>query len=45
MIAGGKNSIVSGDWWISFFPGVGVLVLAAAFYLTGDGLNHREDSR
>jgi peptide/nickel transport system permease protein len=45
MIAGGKDAIVSGDWWISFFPGIGVLIMSAAFYLISDGLTHREDSR
>lgn len=39
MIAGGQSGIVDGQWWMSFFPGVGIFVLAAAFHLIGDGLS------
>ncbi len=42
MIAGGQSSIVDGSWWISFFPGLGIFVLAAAFHLIGDGLSEDE---
>lgn len=45
MIARGQDSIVSGEWWISFFPGVAVLGLAGAFYLLGDGLADATDPR
>jgi peptide/nickel transport system permease protein len=38
MIAGGESTIVNGQWWISFFPGLGIFLLAAAFHLIGDGL-------
>lgn len=38
MIARGQDSITSGEWWISFFPGIGIFLLAAAFHLIGDGL-------
>lgn len=43
MIAGGKDS--PDAYWISLFPGVCILLLAAAFYLLGDGLLEREDDR
>jgi peptide/nickel transport system permease protein len=39
MIAGGESGIVTGQWWISFFPGVGIFLLAAAFHLIGDGFS------
>jgi peptide/nickel transport system permease protein len=39
MISGGQVGIVSGQWWISFFPGVGIFLLAAALHLIGDGLS------
>jgi peptide/nickel transport system permease protein len=42
MIAGGQASIVDGRWWISFFPGMGIFLLAAAFHLIGDGLSEDE---
>ena len=38
MIAGGQDAIVSGQWWISFFPGLGIFLLALALHLVGDGL-------
>ena len=39
MIAGGESGIVDGQWWMSFFPGAFIFVLAAAFHLIGDGLS------
>ena len=39
MIAGGQDAIVSGQWWISFFPGLGIFLLALALHLVGDGLS------
>jgi peptide/nickel transport system permease protein len=45
MIARGEDSIVSGEWWISFFPGLAIFVLAAAFYLIGDGITEGRDRR
>lgn len=39
MINEGSNYIVSGDWWISFFPGIALLTLLLGFSLLGDGLN------
>jgi peptide/nickel transport system permease protein len=45
MIAGGESGIVDGQWWISFFPGVGIFLLAAAFHLIGDGLSDDDLAR
>lgn len=39
MIAGGESGIVDGQWWMSFFPGAFIFLLAAAFHLIGDGLS------
>ncbi len=39
MINEGSNYIVSGDWWISFFPGIALFTLLLGFSLLGDGLN------
>jgi peptide/nickel transport system permease protein len=39
MIAGGESGIVDGQWWMSFFPGTFIFLLAAAFHLIGDGLS------
>jgi len=38
MIARGQAYVVTGQWWISVFPGVAVLLLTTGFYLLGDGL-------
>lgn len=38
MISRGQTAIISGEWWIAFFPGLAIVLLAGAFYLIGDGL-------
>jgi len=45
MISGGQSGIVDGRWWMSFFPGVGIFLLAAAFHLIGDGLTDHDLTR
>jgi peptide/nickel transport system permease protein len=45
MIAGGESGIVNGLWWMSFFPGLGIFLLAAAFHLIGDGLTDHDLTR
>lgn len=42
MIAGGQSGVVDGQWWTSFFPGVGIFLVAAAFHLFGDGLTDHD---
>ena len=39
MIADGYSDILSGQWWTALFPGVLILVTAAAFHLIGDTLD------
>jgi peptide/nickel transport system permease protein len=39
MISEGSPYIVSGQWWMSFFPGAALMLLTAGFILIGDGLN------
>jgi peptide/nickel transport system permease protein len=41
MIARGESEVVSGAWWESFFPGMGILVLAIGCQLIGDGIAAR----
>ena len=39
LVAEGAQFIVSGEWWVSFFPGMAVLMLAVfTFNLLGDAL-------
>jgi len=46
MIARGQSDVMAGDWWESFFPGIGILLLAIGFQLVGDGLSsHRGEER
>ncbi len=45
MISRGQPQIVTGEWWISFFPGLAVLGLTAGFYLIGDGIRDVMDPR
>jgi peptide/nickel transport system permease protein len=41
MISEGSPYIVSGQWWMSLFPGGALIVMTAGFVLLGDGLNAR----
>lgn len=41
MISEGSPFIVSGQWWMSFFPGAALILLTAGFILVGDGLSAR----
>jgi peptide/nickel transport system permease protein len=38
MVAEGAGFIVSGEWWIAFFPGATLMLAVFAFNLLGDGL-------
>jgi ABC-type dipeptide/oligopeptide/nickel transport system permease subunit len=45
MISEGSQAIVSGQWWVSTFPGVFIVMLVIAFSLAGDGLRDYLDPR
>jgi peptide/nickel transport system permease protein len=38
MVAEGAGFIVSGEWWIAFFPGAALMLSVFCFNLLGDGL-------
>jgi peptide/nickel transport system permease protein len=38
MVAEGAGLIISGDWWIAFFPGFALMLSVFCFNLLGDGL-------
>ena len=43
MISEGSPFIVSGQWWMSFFPGAALILMTAGFILLGDGLSTRTE--
>ena len=43
MISEGSPFIVSGQWWMSFFPGMALILMTAGFILVGDGLSARTE--
>lgn len=45
MIARGQDGIMTGQWWVSFFPGLAILGLTGALYLLGDALADLTDPR
>jgi peptide/nickel transport system permease protein len=45
MINMGLQYVVSGQWWISFFPGMAIAIAVMGFNLTGDGLQDVLDPR
>ena len=45
MIARGQTQVITGEWWVSVFPGIAVLMLTAGFYLLGDGVRDIVDPR
>jgi peptide/nickel transport system permease protein len=38
MVAMGSARIISGEWWMSFFPGLFIILAVMGFNLIGDGL-------
>ena len=45
MLADARNYLMSGEWWISVFPGAAISVAVVGFNLLGDGLRDRLDPR
>lgn len=45
MVAEGANFIVSGEWWLAFFPGLALMITVFTFNLLGDGLRDIVDPR
>lgn len=43
MVAEGANFIVSGEWWLAFFPGLTLMLAVLTFNLLGDGLRDMVD--
>ncbi len=45
MVAEGANTIISGEWWLSIFPGAVLMLAVLCFNLLGDGLRDLVDPR
>ena len=45
LVAEGTNYIVSGEWWISLFPGIALALAVLCFNFLGDGLRDIMDPR
>ena len=43
MVAEGAANIISGEWWIAFFPGLALMIAVFCFNLLGDGLRDLVD--
>jgi len=43
MVAEGATYIVSGEWWLAFFPGAALMLAVFCFNLLGDGLRDLVD--
>jgi peptide/nickel transport system permease protein len=45
MVSEGARFMVSGEWWVSFFPGLALMLAVLGFNLLGDGLRDILDPR
>ena len=45
MVADGAAFIISGEWWVAFFPGLALMLAVLCFNLLGDGLRDLVDPR
>lgn len=45
LVAEGASYMVSGQWWISFFPGMTLMIVVLSFNMLGDGLRDFADIR
>jgi peptide/nickel transport system permease protein len=45
MVQQGAGGVLTGQWWVAFFPGVAISLTVAGFYLVGDGLRDLMDPR
>jgi peptide/nickel transport system permease protein len=45
MVNEGAGGVVTGEWWLSFFPGLFMAITVGAFYLLGDGIRDALDPR
>ncbi len=42
---GVENGLLTGEWWLSFFPGLFLAITVLGFNLLGDGMRDALDPR
>ena len=45
MLSDARNYLLSGEWWLPFFPGLAISVSVIGFNLLGDALRDLLDPR
>jgi peptide/nickel transport system permease protein len=45
MVSLGIEQVITGQWWVSFFPGLAIAIAVMGFNLLGDGLRDLLDPR
>jgi peptide/nickel transport system permease protein len=45
ILTSGKDYITTGAWWLSFFPGIAILITVLSYNLVGEGLRDALDPR
>ena len=45
MVAEGAGFIITGEWWVSLFPGLALVLVVLSLNLLGDGLRDMIDAR
>lgn len=43
MLSRGRETLIDGDWWITFFPGMAIFLFVLSINLVGDGVNDALD--
>jgi len=43
MLSNGRETLVDGQWWITFFPGIAIFLFVLSINLVGDGVNDALD--
>ena len=45
MVSEGAGNVISGEWWVSLFPGLALMIAVLTFNLLGDGLRDLVDPK
>jgi ABC-type dipeptide/oligopeptide/nickel transport system permease subunit len=45
MLSGGRDFLLVGQWWITVFPGIMIILAVFSFNVLGDGLREAFDTK